>query len=470
MLGNYSHRPSAFGFSTWLSNFGVFDLDPFLSRQGQFETLRGDSSDVLVKEALKFMRNATFGSDQRPFFVAIWYASPHDPWFSTNSDASRFFYLVRCKRYLNLSSCYRRPLSGRSAPNYHPDCDCFPVNHAMRYYGELRALDRSVGSLRRGLRTLGVENQTVRDPPCIQNGASASVLWGILSCMLDFCWQLVWFSSDNGAQTGHKTPDDPNGGLAGFKKQLLEGGIRVPAIIEWPGVIQSRITWYPACAMDFFPTIADIAGLPPSDIMQPQDGASLVQLFSTAVSRRKKKIPFHYGGVTVMIDNDLKLVRWSSRSKTMMSLYGRRAAPNTKLGTWSDSVSGERFVTLFNLTADPQERYTMWGISDERMRLEALSLEVSLDAFERSLNASKRGLDYPEQRVLAQPPEAVWCAIDAYQHVSEMIAKRTNPHMYPIAARLANPMLLRDTSLDARKLCTFDMRALCPNGSVPANK
>ena len=56
ILANHSHNPSAFGFDYWVSSFGVFEVDPVLSRMGQIEDFEGDSSDVVVAEALKWMQ------------------------------------------------------------------------------------------------------------------------------------------------------------------------------------------------------------------------------------------------------------------------------------------------------------------------------------------------------------------------------------------------------------------------------
>ena len=45
------------------------------------------------------------------------------------------------------------------------------------------------------------------------------------------------------------------GGLRGNKNTMWEGGLRVPAIIEWPETIDPGISKYPASTMDIYPTI-----------------------------------------------------------------------------------------------------------------------------------------------------------------------------------------------------------------------
>jgi arylsulfatase A-like enzyme len=89
---------------------------------------------------------------------------------------------------------------------------------------------------------------------------------------------LVIFTSDNGPhKEGGADPDffNSSGGLRGIKRDLYEGGIRVPMIASWPGVIRAGGTSdYAAAHWDWFPTFAELAGLPaPTGI----DGLSLVR-------------------------------------------------------------------------------------------------------------------------------------------------------------------------------------------------
>ena len=46
----------------------------------------------------------------------------------------------------------------------------------------------------------------------------------------------------------------------------------MPGIIEWPAVVKPRITHFPACTMDLFPTVADILGLPITRTREAQAG------------------------------------------------------------------------------------------------------------------------------------------------------------------------------------------------------
>lgn len=75
---------------------------------------------------------------------------------------------------------------------------------------------------------------------------------------------LVIFTSDNGPHAeGGADPEffDSNGPLSGIKRDLREGGIRVPLIVRWPGHAEpGRVSQAPAAVWDLLPTLAEAAG------------------------------------------------------------------------------------------------------------------------------------------------------------------------------------------------------------------
>jgi arylsulfatase A-like enzyme len=82
---------------------------------------------------------------------------------------------------------------------------------------------------------------------------------------------LIIFTSDNGSHSEggyHPGMLQSNGPLRGSKRDLYEGGIRVPFIAHWPaGIKAGRESAHPCALWDFLPTACDIAGLPtPPDI------------------------------------------------------------------------------------------------------------------------------------------------------------------------------------------------------------
>lgn len=85
---------------------------------------------------------------------------------------------------------------------------------------------------------------------------------------------LVFFSSDNGPhREGGHSPEafDSNGPWRGGKRDLYEGGIRVPLVAWWPGTIApGRITDHVSAFWDFLPTAMEIAGQPVSDAFRTE--------------------------------------------------------------------------------------------------------------------------------------------------------------------------------------------------------
>ena len=99
---------------------------------------------------------------------------------------------------------------------------------------------------------------------------------------------LIIFTSDNGSYNGSNQP------LRGFKGMIFEGGIRVPWIFRWPGVIEpGSINATPIISMDSFPTILEAAGIElEKDAVI--DGVSLMPLLKQSGDFKREAIFFHY--------------------------------------------------------------------------------------------------------------------------------------------------------------------------------
>lgn len=321
LFANDSHHPGAFGFDEWLTVSNFFDTDPLMSRKGVFEEFTGDSSEIIVAEALKFITEKVKAG--LPTFSVIWYGSPHNPFWASEEDKAPFAALT---------------------------------GQAPEHYGELVAMDRSVGSLRSGLRELGIADDT-----------------------------LIWFNSDNGGLP--KITPPTVGGLRANKGSVYEGGLRVPGIIEWPrGIPESRITAYPAATMDIFPTVASLLGLPNSVLLQPSDGISLAPLFTQEIGPRKQPIPFRFANKGALVDNDYKLV-CTSRSKPSYELY--------------------------DLKNDAAETKDLADAQPERLS----RMVKQFEQFSQSIDDSVAGKDYPNGKVNSEgePGSRFWTEIEAYQ-------------------------------------------------------
>ncbi len=222
------NSPGNQGFDEWVSHDNYFELDPPLSRNGAPpEIFPGESSEVIVTEAIDFIRRVT--ESNTPFFTVIWFGSCHGPHLALEKDR---------KLYEQLAN---EGLSNR--------------------YGEITAMDRAVGQLRNALRDLQVERNT-----------------------------LLWYCSDNGVSYRWRYQAKLNGA----KGNLFEGGVRVPAVIEWPDGIPKPISTDVACVTsDILPTICDLLELPlPNRVL---DGISLVPILKGRMEKRAQPICFwHY--------------------------------------------------------------------------------------------------------------------------------------------------------------------------------
>ena len=318
VLKDDSHSPGKFGFDHWLTVTNFFDIDPLMSDNGSFIDLKGNSSEIIVKKALEFIKEKT--SQNLPFFAVIWDGSPHDPFLASEKDRDNF-----------------------------NDLD----NQSQHHYGELVAFDRSLGVLRKTLKDLGLENNTI-----------------------------LWYCSDNGGLRNISPPSV--GGLRGYKTTIWEGGLRVPAIIEWPKVIKPKVTNYPASTMDIFPTIADILNLPDTDLLKPVDGITLKPIFENDLSNRDKRIPFRYKDQGALIDNNFKLVV-TSIDKEKFELYDLE-----KDFSESIDLSSENPLIFNQMKTD----YLKWS---------------------ESIDSSQVGMDYPEKKVLNNPERHFWMNDDRYK-------------------------------------------------------
>jgi arylsulfatase A-like enzyme len=172
---------------------------------------------------------------------------------------------------------------------------------------------------------------------------------------------MIVFTSDNGGFSGVAD----NRPLRLGKGHLYEGGIRVPLIVRWPGVVRSGTTCAaPVSSVDFYPTLLAAAGLKP-DGTAPLDGEDLTPLLSGRGSLRRKEIFFHYPNYAWHRDN---------------RLGGAVRADNYKLIKFYDDDS----VELYNLAEDIGETRDLAA----RMPDKAAELERKLEAWLEETNAN----------------------------------------------------------------------------------
>ncbi len=182
--------------------------------------------DLITEEALGFIRR----NQDAPFFLFVPYTIPHAGLDVPEDSMAPFV-----ERFAE------SPFEGRGSY-------VAQAQPKAAFAGMVTCLDRDVGRILALVDELGLDESTV-----------------------------VMFSSDNGPHLeGGADPDffDSNGPFRGYKRDLYEGGVRVPLLVRWSGTIDAgRTSEHVSAFWDVLPTLAELAGAPVQDGM---DGISFV--------------------------------------------------------------------------------------------------------------------------------------------------------------------------------------------------
>ncbi len=248
------------------------------------------------------------------------------------------------------------------------------------FYAEITAMDAAMGRLRQGIRKLGIADNTI-----------------------------LWYCSDNGGLKPNSMA-----GLSGKKGKLLEGGIRVPGIIEWPAVIrENRITQVPANTVDIYPTILELSGVKQPAGQPILDGVSLAELIHGRNFTRQKPMGFWSypaRGRAMHARQLLEQLRNAQQSGSLPAAekagfvdkqYPTDQFPGPSAwisGQWKlhreTSNKGTKAYRLFNLAEDMKEEHDLSG--KELMRLKRMKAE--LVNWQKSVIKSLNGADYPQAK------------------------------------------------------------------------
>jgi arylsulfatase A-like enzyme len=235
------YGPGPFGFDEWFSNLNNIAWGGQMGdHTGAITEIAGDTSEAIADKANSFIEANASG----PFFAAVWFSSPHDPFTASAADKVGFETL---------------------------DEDL------QNHLGEIVAMDRAIGTIRQKLRDLNIEDNTV-----------------------------VWFVSDNGG-LGNVDPD-ASGGLRGQKNDMYEGGIRVPCAAEWPGTWVPGVSNQLAYTSDLPATFAQLAGATSCDLTQPQDGVSLCDVLLNRSTIPGRCLIFYSMDRAALVTDQWKLV------------------------------------------------------------------------------------------------------------------------------------------------------------------
>jgi arylsulfatase A len=191
------------------------------------------SHDLLVQEALNFIETPR----AKPFFLMLTLTIPH-----ANNEAGD---------------------KGMEVPDYGIYAEKDWPDAQKGHAAMISRMDRDIGRIMERLETIGIAENT-----------------------------LVIFSSDNGPhKEGGADPEffNSNGDLRGIKRDLYEGGIRVPMIIRWPDRIkQGIVSDHISAFWDMMPTFAELVEV------EPPEGIDGISMLPTLLDKPAKQKEHKY--------------------------------------------------------------------------------------------------------------------------------------------------------------------------------
>jgi arylsulfatase A-like enzyme len=269
-----------------------------LYRNGQrveVDLERDYANDLFTKEARAVIEK----DEPRPFFLYLNYTVPHAELRVPEDSVAPLRDKFTEKPFVNAAADARTTTlpDGRSA-GYRSQ----PTPKAA-FAAMIVRMDRDIGTLVDALRAKGIDRRT-----------------------------LVMFTSDNGPhQEGGADPVffKSSGGLRGIKRDLYEGGIRVPMIASWPGTIPAgRVSAHPSAHWDIFPTLVELAG---AKVPAGLDGRS----FARALRGQRQPAP--------------DFLYWE--------FHERGFQQAVRMGRWKAvRLAKDSPLELYNLDADPREQ------------------------------------------------------------------------------------------------------------------
>lgn len=219
-----TYSPLKSGYETFFGNYGGY-IDYFTHSLGPKDPdglyegevpikMAGYYTDLLADRASEYIEKV---EKDKPFFLSLHFTAPHWPWEGPGDEAV-------ARELTNL---------------FHPD-----GGNLVTYGKMVTAMDAAVGRVLKALDDQGFSDNTI-----------------------------VVFTSDNGGERFSRTWP-----FSGQKTELLEGGIRVPAILRWPAKIKpAQVNSQTIMSMDWLPTLLAAAGTQP-DTEFPTDGQNLLPI------------------------------------------------------------------------------------------------------------------------------------------------------------------------------------------------
>ncbi|CAK9037551.1 Arylsulfatase A (ASA) (Cerebroside-sulfatase) [Durusdinium trenchii] len=263
------------------------------------------SGDLFLDKALNYLDIHQEG----PFFLHLSLQQPH-------AD-------------LNVPKKWKKPFIGKFDEEPYPGAYYRGDPHPKATFaGMVTYLDHSVGQVLAKLKELGIAENT-----------------------------LVIFSSDNGPMSEggwSRHYFDSSGPYRGGKRDLYEGGIRVPTIAWWPGkVAAGSKSDHISAAWDILPTACELAGVATPDNI---DGISCVPTLLAQGNQRQHEYLYwefyEQGGKQAIRRGNWKAVRLNVSDSPVLELYNLASDPGE-----ANDVSEEHPEVVAELLAAMQEAH-----------------------------------------------------------------------------------------------------------------
>ncbi len=247
------------------------------------------TTDAFGREAVAFIER----HKSEPWFLYLAFNAVHTPMHATDERLAKFSNITDEKR--------------------------------RTYNAMMLAMDEAIGQVQKKLKDAGLEKNT-----------------------------LVFFISDNGGPTMPSTSVNAanNAPLRGSKRTTLEGGIRVPFLVSWPGQIKPGVYAQPVIQLDLTATALAAAGVSVSPDWKAEGVNLLPFLRGEKTGAPHEALYWRFGQQMAIRVGDYKLVRYDSNADT---LTGARNQP----------VSDAR---LYNLASDIGETKDLASALPEKVK------------------------------------------------------------------------------------------------------
>jgi arylsulfatase len=262
-------------------------FNPAILHNGTFEKTQGYCTDVFFGQALRWIESV---KGKQPFYCHIATNAPHAPLQVRPEDEARY-----SDKVASFGTAKK------------------PASDVAKFFGMIANIDDNVGRLLAKLAEWGLERDT-----------------------------LVIFINDNGGTGGVAVH---NAGMRGQKGTPWLGGTRASSLWRWPGTLTAGDVDRLTAHIDFFPTLAELAGAKLNDDVRSQvEGRSLVSLLTNPKADWPERTLFTHLG------------RWPKGESPATHKHTNCSVRTPRWHLVSVAKPGEKQWQLFDIPTDPGEK------------------------------------------------------------------------------------------------------------------